>query len=152
MVFNVYFALYAFRLRILACKLTCFEYLTLILIFLTVSDFLILRPWFTTPKGRLFPSLLQYQRRSGVIFLCSSWQNWSYTILITPHIDPDDGDRASLRNVGFNPTLTHLIAREHFMSFICRESFVLHNTSVLWRVGSLSYWFSIRQWLSKRGI
>jgi hypothetical protein len=37
-------------------------------------------------------------------------------------VDTDDGDRTTIRNVGFNLTLTWLIAREKLIQFIHRES------------------------------
>jgi hypothetical protein len=34
--------------------------------------------------------------------------------MVIPHIDPDDGDREDLQNIGFDSTLMWLIAQEHF--------------------------------------
>jgi hypothetical protein len=33
--------------------------------------------------------------------------------------DPDDGDRLSLRNFGFNSTMMRLIARDYFDEYMC---------------------------------
>jgi hypothetical protein len=45
-------------------------------------------------------------------------EEWYQLLLVIPDINPDDGGRASLQNVGFNSGLTRLIAREDFIDFI----------------------------------